>query len=222
MPFLSGGTIVLLTCGWVVKYEDSFASLQTALIQCDTFFSPLFHEVHFIFFRLPIRDCIAFITPRFQAPLANIFLHTLFRSNIIELFDIASSLPNALKRDSELGMHTDIMHFSFDHSSPPITSMTCDKYVWWNANIRPYGHNVPFLCPTCASVRPWGKTAKVEGGWVVQCSNPNCGLNANKSRLRPTATVSGEKAANAIFITPKKRADGWFLFRVADKTTTLA
>ena len=168
------------------------------------------------FFRLPIHDCITFITPCFQAPLTNIFLHTLFWSNIIESFDITSSLPNTLKWDSELGMHTDIMYFSFYHSLPPIMSMMCDKYVWWNANIQPYGHNVPFLCPTCASVWPWGKTAKVERDWVVQCSNPNCGLNANKSQLRLMATVSEEKAANAIFVTPKKRADGWFLFRVSN------
>jgi len=32
MPFLSGGTVILLTCGWVVQFEDSFMSLQTALL----------------------------------------------------------------------------------------------------------------------------------------------------------------------------------------------
>jgi len=31
-PFLADSTVVLLTCGWVVKFEDSFMSLQTALL----------------------------------------------------------------------------------------------------------------------------------------------------------------------------------------------
>ncbi|KIM50284.1 hypothetical protein SCLCIDRAFT_922017 [Scleroderma citrinum Foug A] len=172
--------------------------------------------------RLPIRNCIAFVTPRFQAPLANIFLLTLFRSKIIQSIDFSSSFPRALERDSELGAHTDIMHFSFDRSSPPITSMTCDKYVWWNANTRPYGHDIPFLCPACASVRPWGRTVKKEGSWIIQCSNPDCGLNADKSRFRPRATVSGEKSGDVTFITPtNKRTSGWFSFRVVDLKATL-
>ena len=159
--------------------------------------------------RLPIRNCIAFVTPRFQTPLANIFLLTLFRSKIIQSIDFPASFPHALERDSELGPHTDIMHFYFDRSSPPIASMTCDKYVWWNANIRPYGHNIPFLCPTCASVQPWAATTKEGTTWNIQCSNPDCGLDADKSRFQPRAKISGEKPADVTFVTPtNKRING--------------
>jgi len=31
-PFLADSTVVLLTCSWVVKFKDSFMSLQTALL----------------------------------------------------------------------------------------------------------------------------------------------------------------------------------------------
>ncbi|KAL4063945.1 hypothetical protein V8B97DRAFT_2026258 [Scleroderma yunnanense] len=143
-PFLNGGILVLLTCSWVIKFEDSFASLQTALVQ------------------FPIY--------------------------------------------SELGAHTDIMYFSFNcSSSPPIMSMMCDKYVWWNANMWPYGHNIPFCCPTCTS----------EGeAWTLQCSNPDCSLNADK--------VSRKKPANLTFVMPSnKRTNGWIHFRVVDVKTTL-
>jgi len=72
--------------------------------------------------------------PHFQAPRANIFLLTLFRLKIIQSIDFPASLLHALEWDSELGAHTDIVHFHFDCSLPPIASMTCNKYVWWNAN----------------------------------------------------------------------------------------
>ena len=124
----------------------------------------------------------------FQAPLANIFLLTLFRSKIIQLIDFPASLPHALEWDLELGAHTNIVHFHFNCSSPPITSMTCNKYVRWNANMQPYRHNIPFLCPTCASVWPWTVTAKDATCWNIQSLNPNCGLNWGDPRtktLRP-------------------------------------
>ncbi|KAL4061850.1 hypothetical protein V8B97DRAFT_2027073 [Scleroderma yunnanense] len=190
MPFLNGGILV-------IKFEDSFTSLQTALVW------------------FPICDCIAFVMPHFQAPLTNIFLLTLFRSKIIQLINFSASFPHALEWDLELGAHTDIMYFFFNCSSlPPIMSMTCDKYVWWNANMWPYGHNIPFLCPTCAS----------EGeAWTIQCSNPDCGLNADKSQFQPRARVSGEKLANLTFVMPSnKRTNGWIHFRVVDVKTTLA
>ena len=169
------------------------------------------------FTRLPIRDCIAFVTPCFQAPLANIFLLTLFRSKIIQLIAFSASLPHALERDPELGAHTDILHFSFNRSLPPIVSVTCNKYVWWNSNMRPYGSDIPFLCPTCTSVRPWGEITKEEKTWSIQCSNPACGLSADKSQLQPRGEISMEKPANFAFVTPtKKRASGWIRFRVID------
>ena len=101
------------------------------------------------------------------------------------------------------------MHLYFDHSSPPIISMTCDKYVWWNAN-RPYGHNLPLLCPTCASVRPWTKTTS-EGpnSWNMQCSNPDCGLNADMSQFQPRAKLSGQKPVNATFMMPTSERQGF-------------
>ena len=186
-------------------------------------FSLFFHRFLIpCFSSLPIRDCIAFATPRFQAPLANVFLLTLFKSIMIQSFDFSTSFRHALERDSELGPHTDILHFSFDRSSPLITSMTCNKYVWWNANMQPYGHKIPFLCPTCASVRLWGQTVKENGGWIIQCSNPDCGLNADKVRLQPRATVSGANPEN-VTIMPStiKRANGWLSFMVVDVKVAL-
>ncbi|KIM63538.1 hypothetical protein SCLCIDRAFT_117275, partial [Scleroderma citrinum Foug A] len=117
----------------------------------------------------------------------------------------------ALEQDSELGAHTNILHFSFDHSSSPLlTFMTCDKNVWWNANIRPYRNNIPFLCPTCTSVQPWGKITKTDGTWTIQCSNSACGLNTDKSQFKPRAEISVEKPANLTFMTPtNKRTNGW-------------
>ena len=175
------------------------------------------------FSSLPIRDCIAFATPHFQAPLANIFLLTLFKSTIIQSFDFSTSFRHALKWDLELGAHTDILHFSFDRSSPPITSMMCNKYVWWNANMRPYGHNIPFLCPTCASVQSWGQTVKEKSGWIIQCANPDCGINTDRVQLQPRATVSGGKPEN-ITVMPStiKRTNGWLSFTVVDVKVTLA
>ncbi|KIM50703.1 hypothetical protein SCLCIDRAFT_12301 [Scleroderma citrinum Foug A] len=205
-PFLCGGMVVLLTCSWVVQFEGSFMSLQTVLT------------------RLPICNCIAFVMLRFQTPLANIFLLSLFRSRIIQSINFPDSFPHALEQDSELGAHTDIMHFYFDRSSPPNISMTCDKYVWWNANMRPYGHNLPLLCPMCTSIRPWAKIAN-EGpnSWNMQCSNSDCGLNADGSQLQPRAKLSGEKPANVTFVMPtNKRTNGWFSVRVADVQKPLA
>ena len=151
----------------------------------------------------------------FQAPLANIFLLTLFWSKIIQLIDFSASLPHTLEWDPELGTHTDILHFSFDRSSsPPIVSVTCNKYVWWSSNMQPYGSDIPFLCPTCNSVRPWGEITKEEKTWSIQCSNPACGLNADKSRLQLRGAISMEKPANFTFVTPtKKRMSGWIQFR---------
>lgn len=166
--------------------------------------------------RRPTHNCIAFVTPRFQPPLANIFLLSLFRLKLIQSIDFPDSFPHALEQDSELGPHTDIMLFSFNRSSSPITSMMCDKYVLWNNNMQPYGNKIPFLCPTCTSVWPWGETIKEKGGgWITHCSNPDCGLNAEKSQFQPRAKVSGEKPEKMTFITPtNRRTHGWFSFRV--------
>jgi len=150
-------------------------------------------------------------------PLSSIFLLALFRSKIIQSIDIDLSIPNALQTDPELGSHTDIFLFSSDWcSSSGQMQFKCNKYVWWNKYRRPFGEDLPLLCPVCTCIRPWGDVVHTKEAWAVECGNPKCGLDERNRRVVPSGKISKNKLPNLKFVTPRKRPQGWMVETVVD------
>ncbi|KAG9312771.1 hypothetical protein JVU11DRAFT_7208 [Chiua virens] len=188
-----GGILVLLSCWWSHQYPESRAGLQDSVKS------------------LQVKHCIAFSARRFQPALASFFLTALFFSHLIEGFDIPEAMPKALTNGFDLGTHADVFCFSNGPStSEASASFIATKYVWWNANHRPYGTSLPLLCPVCRAVRPWKQPVIRDSGWTVQCGNPCCGLRADGTH-GPAGLVAGTKPLGIKFVTPtKSRPSGWF------------
>ncbi|KIK72859.1 hypothetical protein PAXRUDRAFT_60025, partial [Paxillus rubicundulus Ve08.2h10] len=92
--FLDGATLVLLTCGWLVKHEGSFNELHSSLCL------------------LQVLNCVAFMVHRFQLTLSTSFLQALIFNTFIKGATLPSSIPFSLKNSFQIGQHMDVLLFS--------------------------------------------------------------------------------------------------------------
>ncbi|KAF9230158.1 hypothetical protein BU15DRAFT_69437 [Melanogaster broomeanus] len=194
---VKGATIVLMTCGWLVKHEPAFKSLQRSLKE------------------LQASYCVAFTALHFQTTIASIFLQALAFQTFVENFALPKSISTALENSFRMGQHSDVILLTL---SPPTAStpskMLCEKYVWWNMNSKPYGTSLPLACVVCGAVRPWNEAVwtgyRGKSSWSVSCGNEHCGLQENGVRVHPHGTVVGSRPVNMRYITPRrKRQHGW-------------
>ncbi|KIK73821.1 hypothetical protein PAXRUDRAFT_65920, partial [Paxillus rubicundulus Ve08.2h10] len=56
-----------------------------------------------------------------------------------------------------MGQHTDVLLFSLTKASSPLShrNFTCDKFIWWSKQTRPYGTSLPLSCPICGALQCW-------------------------------------------------------------------
>ncbi|KIK73078.1 hypothetical protein PAXRUDRAFT_179314, partial [Paxillus rubicundulus Ve08.2h10] len=123
-------------------------------------------------------NCVAFAAHRFQSTLSTSFLQALIFNTFIEGATLPSSIPFSLENSFQMGQHMDVLLFSLTKAPSPLScgNFTCDKFIWWSKQTRPYGTSFPLSCPVCGALRSWDwpvwSGSVGEGSWSVACKNP--------------------------------------------------
>ncbi|KIK79148.1 hypothetical protein PAXRUDRAFT_162083, partial [Paxillus rubicundulus Ve08.2h10] len=204
--FLDGATLVLLTCGWLVKHQGSFDELHSSL-RC-----------------LQVLNCVAFAAHCFQSTLSTSFLQALIFNTFIEGTTLPSSIPFSLENSFQMGQHTDMLLFSLTKAPSPLShgNFTCNKFIWWSKQTRPYRTSLPLSCPVCRALWCWDwlvwSGSVGEGLWSVACENPQCSLDGKGVQFAQCSALSRVQPEGSCFITAKKkRPSGWMAVTLLDE-----
>ncbi|KIK78903.1 hypothetical protein PAXRUDRAFT_162779, partial [Paxillus rubicundulus Ve08.2h10] len=196
--FPDRATLVLLTCGWLVKHKGPFDELHSSLCF------------------LQILNCVAFTAHCFQSTLSTRFLQVLIFNTFIEGTTLPSSIPFSLENSFQMGQHMDVLLFSLTKAPSPLScgNFTCNKFIRWSKQTRPYGTSLPLFCPVCRVLRSWDQLvwsgSVREGSWSVACGNPRCSLDGKGVGFAQHGALSGVQPEGSHFITAKKkRPSGW-------------
>ncbi|KIK75516.1 hypothetical protein PAXRUDRAFT_172614, partial [Paxillus rubicundulus Ve08.2h10] len=76
------------------------------------------------------------------------FLQVLIFNTFIEGMTLPSSIPFSLENSFHMGQHMDMLLFPLSKASSPLScrNFTCDKFIWWSKQTRPYGTSLPLSC----------------------------------------------------------------------------
>ncbi|KAI5986463.1 hypothetical protein EDD15DRAFT_2194597 [Pisolithus albus] len=162
-------TIFMLSCGPLVSFRESIASLKEAMVQLKPMYT------------------VAFGADRFISAVLKSFIIAYSVRVLIQGHDLYEVFTDLLDASLELRMHSDTFLFHVGgHVAPtvpyssPTPSVIGISYSWFHTHHRPWGTALPMSCPSCSSIRSWlpskavvdsaGKLARVS-----TCVSPGCG-----------------------------------------------
>ena len=102
--------------------------------------------------------------------MATPFLMKLMIKTYIECFSISRILPDLLKEEEGLGVHTSILTLC------PSFGL---EYFWCHKSLRPLGELIPLQCPKCAVLRSMTFTTVGQRAGTYKALCP-CGLTVEK------------------------------------------
>ncbi|KIK73271.1 hypothetical protein PAXRUDRAFT_178853, partial [Paxillus rubicundulus Ve08.2h10] len=168
-------------------------------------------------------NCMAFAAHHFQLTLSTSFLQALIFNTFIEGATLLSSIPFSLENSFQMGQYMDVLLFSLTKAPSPLScrNFTCNKFIWWSKQTRPYRTSLPLSCPVCGPLWCWDQpvwSASVgEGSWSVACENPRCSLDGKGVQFIQCGALSGVQPEGSHFITAKKRPSGWMVVMLLDE-----
>ncbi|KAI6146388.1 hypothetical protein BKA82DRAFT_125352, partial [Pisolithus tinctorius] len=182
-------TLVMLTCGPVVSFQESFDALKQSIA------------------RLQPEFTLAFTAADFISATLKLFIVSYGVKVLIEGHYLADVLPDLLEGSLALRMHTDVILFHVSGLSlprglllpgPALSTarplITGYRYSWYHSHRRPWGTSLPMACPKCAAIRPWA-WSKVDPqhdspkARVSKCQAEACGFEVRTQPLMASYKV---------------------------------
>ena len=122
-------------------------------------------------FSLNVRHGLAFDAARLETSHATGLLMKLSRNMLVHQIGFAVALEHLLQDESELCMHTGVVH---------ITPNVVTRYTWSHRDIQPWGKSIPTQCPTCFIVQKWTSIWLPSATYLFKCINNMCGWNGKQ------------------------------------------
>ncbi|KAI0082935.1 hypothetical protein BDY19DRAFT_910981 [Irpex rosettiformis] len=138
-------TFFLLACGGVVDFEDSRNDLQATVNQYN------------------INNCFAFTTKGLIGHAVFPFVNQYVQSTLLQdSREVGTRVEELLDQCLSVGRHTHICWFK--PNALPV------RYAWTENTVRPWGHQLPYQCPSCLSVYSWSRKAVRPEGIEFYCT----------------------------------------------------
>ena len=122
-------------------------------------------------FSLNVRNGLAFDAARLVTSHATGLLMKLSRNMLVHQIGFAVALKHLLQDESELGMHTRMVH---------ITPNVVMCYIWSHRDIQPWGKSIPMQCPTCVIMQKWTSIWLPSATYLFECINDTCSWNGKQ------------------------------------------
>ncbi|KAI6002471.1 hypothetical protein F5J12DRAFT_894233 [Pisolithus orientalis] len=186
---VEGGDLIFLVCGYLVKHQESFQDLKSAM----NHFKP--------------RSMLLFDADRLL-PINTIpFLMSVLDLTIIQGFQqMDKTVKAALKDCGVLGRHSNIILMFWGSQGGRVL---VERYIWTDKFIKPWGQNLPAQCPQHGSIQEW-LAASADSTYSYQCQYPDCGKDLEGTALPPkTYTISMPQGAKKLL--DGKKSSAWEL-----------
>ncbi|KAI6011545.1 hypothetical protein BKA83DRAFT_107141, partial [Pisolithus microcarpus] len=209
-------TLFMLTCGYLVAFEESFMAMKQAIT------------------RLRPEYTILFTAPDFISAVTKMFTVAYSIQVLIQGHTFHEILLNLLNVSLDLRMHTDVLFIHISGLCPPKApfglracphvvalspSIIGYRYSWYHSHRRPWGNALPIGCPGCGAIRSWspskcnpeGKPAKDQvitkdlvmakdrvtaKAWVTSCLA--CGQKVFSEPLQGEYELQGDRVSGWI------------------------
>ncbi|KAI6006353.1 hypothetical protein F5J12DRAFT_783105 [Pisolithus orientalis] len=167
---VEGGDLIFLVCGYLVKHQESFQDLKSAM----NHFKP--------------GSMLLFDADRLLLVNTIPFLMSVLDLTIIQGFQqMDKTVKAALKDCGVLGRHSNIILMFWGSQGGRVL---VERYIWTDKFIKPWGQNLPAQCPQCGSIQEW-LAASADSTYSYQCQYPDCGKDLEGTALPPkTYTIS--------------------------------
>ncbi|KAG1723410.1 uncharacterized protein EDB91DRAFT_1087809 [Suillus paluster] len=140
-----------LSCGALINNEESFSSLQTAVLHHHITATICFNAICF--------------QPTFAAPLLLAFAELV----LTECLPIREVFPDMLMQSYKLGRHTDVFLLMTNAGC----ALDITRFAWTHCKERPWGHHLPLQCPQCGWANSW-HSANHKKTYSFECMNSKC------------------------------------------------
>ncbi|KAG1747837.1 uncharacterized protein EDB91DRAFT_1079543 [Suillus paluster] len=140
-----------LSCGALINNEESFSSLQTAVLHHHITATICFNAIRF--------------QPTFAAPLLLAFAELV----LTECLPIHEVFPDMLMQSYKLGRHTDVFLLMTNAGR----ALDITRFAWTHCKERPWGHHLPLQCPQCGWANSW-HSANHKKTYSFECMNSKC------------------------------------------------
>ncbi|KAI6001895.1 hypothetical protein EDD15DRAFT_2192624 [Pisolithus albus] len=170
-------TVFLLSCGPLVKYQESLNSLKDAIVN------------------LKPEYTIAFSADRFISSSLKTFIAAFGVCVVVERHELSEVFVDLLNLSLELRMHSDtyLFHTKARTSASPF-SVVGTRYSWYHNHRRPWGVALPMGCPNCGAIRSWSESRTVADCDVTDGTRRNAVQNDTTARK----DVARRKAASRV------------------------
>ncbi|KAI6006968.1 hypothetical protein EDD15DRAFT_2358037 [Pisolithus albus] len=156
-----GSTLFMLTCGHVVRFEESYSAMKKSIT------------------RLQPEYTILFTAPELIVAATKLFAVAYSIQVLIHGHSFLDIFHDLLNVSLDLRMHTDVLVFyisgvlapkapfslripALDVAQPP--SIVGYWYSWYHSHRRPWGKALPMGCSRCGAVRPWSQSKRYPNG----------------------------------------------------------
>lgn len=160
--------VYLLACGSIIRNEDSFSLLHQAVRRYGSCcrVSRLLTS-----FSFKLKHMLAFDAPRLVTSNTTGLLTKLTRNVVVHHIEFVTALEHLLRDETELGMHTGLVH---------ITPDAAMRYIWTHRQTQPWGKYIPVQCPECFVVQQWATVWLDSSTYSFECINDMCGWKGKK------------------------------------------